>query len=80
MPQQGPKTRQRPHPKKPLMAEELDRLREKPPRATNREPLSQLERLAVLNGLRDGVSTNRIATQWSMSGKTVERLKSKLYY
>ena len=41
-------------PKKPLIAAELSRLREKPPRATSREPLSQSDRLAILNELRDG--------------------------
>ncbi len=54
-------------------------MRELPPLTTNREALFRLERLAVLNGLRDGLSTSRIAKQWSMSGKTVQRLKSLGY-
>jgi hypothetical protein len=39
--------------------------------------MAYLQRLAVLNGLRDGLSPSRTATQWSMSGKTVQRLKPK---
>ena len=57
----------------------MDKLRELPPRTTNREPLSRLERLAILNGFRGGLSTSRIATQWSMSDKTVQRLKGRIY-
>jgi len=57
--------------RKPPIAEELDKLRELPPRTTNREPLSRLERLAILEGLRGGLSTSRIAKQWSMSVKTL---------
>jgi hypothetical protein len=38
--------------------------------------MAYLQRLVVLNGLRDGLSPSRTATQWSMSGKTVQRLKS----
>ena len=47
---------------KPPIAEDLDKLRELPPLTTNREPLSRLERLAILEGLRGGLSTSRIAT------------------
>ena len=36
--------------RKPPIAEDLDRLRKKPPRASKTEPLSQLDRLAILNG------------------------------
>ena len=54
MTQQSPRIRQTRGPDKPLIAAELSRLREKPPRATSREPVSQLDRLAILNGLRDG--------------------------
>lgn len=68
-----------PHIRKPPIAEELDKLREKPPRATNREPLSRPERMAILNGLCDGLSTSPIATQGSMSVKTVQRLKGRIY-
>jgi len=57
----------------------LDKLREKPPRATNREPLSGLERLAILDGLCDGDAPGRIATQWKISTKTVRLFKSRLY-
>jgi len=64
--------------RKPPIAEELDKLRELPPQTTNHEPLSRWERLAVLKGLRDGLSTSRIAKKWSMSGKTVQRLKSRI--
>ena len=61
------------------MAEKLDKLREKPPRATNREPLSGLERLAILDGLCDGDAPGRIATQWKISTKTVRLFKSRLF-
>ncbi len=47
--------------REPPIAEELDKLREKPPRASKNEPLDQLERLAILNGLRDGDAPIRIA-------------------
>ena len=60
---QAPKRDQPPVHRKPPIAEELKRLRELPPQTTNREPLSRWERLAVLNGLRDGLSTSRIAKQ-----------------
>ena len=63
--------------RKPPIAEELDKLRELPPRTTNREPLSRLERLAILNGLRGGLSTSRIAKQWSMSVKTRPTLEGQ---
>ncbi len=45
--------------RKPPIAEELNKLRELPPRTTNREPLSRLERLAILNGLRGGTGAAR---------------------
>ncbi len=37
--------------------------------------MSGLERLAVLNGLRDGLTPIRIAKQLNMSKKTVQRIK-----
>ncbi len=55
----------------------MDKLRELPPRTTNPEPLSRLEQLAILNGLRGGLSTSRIATQWSMSVKTRPTLEGQ---
>ncbi len=79
MTQHSPRTRQRTNSRRPPIADELDRLREKPPRATKNEPLDQLERLAILNGIRDGDGPTRIATQWNISTKTVERVKTKLY-
>ena len=51
-------------PQQPLITKELERLRKKPPRASKTEPLSQLDRLAILNGIRDGDALARIATQW----------------
>ncbi len=54
-------------------------MREKPPRSSNREPLSRLERLAILDGLCDGVGPSRIARQWNISKRTVREFKSKLY-
>ena len=44
----------------PPIAEELDKLREKPPLVTNREPLSRLERMAILDGLCHGDAPGRI--------------------
>ncbi len=58
--------------KRPI-AEDLDKLREKPPGAANREPLSRLERMAILSGLRDGLSTRRITiTQSIKNGQPFE--------
>ena len=65
--------------KKPPIAEELEKLREKPARTSNRQPLSQLDRLAILNGIRDGDAPSRIAAQWNISTSTIERVKTKLY-
>ncbi len=48
--------------KKPPIAEELEKLREKPARTSNRQPLSRLERLAILDGLKDGESPSRIGS------------------
>ena len=42
-------------------------------------PLSRWERLAILNRWRDGLSTSRIATQWNISVRTVERVRGSLY-
>ncbi len=49
------------------------------PRTSNREPLSRLERLAILDGLKDGVGPTRIAALWGISKRTVREFKSKLY-
>ncbi len=68
-----------PSKKKPPIAEELDKLREKPPRVTNRKPLSRLERMAILSGLRDGLSTRRIAKRWRMSGKRGVQIQLPLF-
>jgi len=57
----------------------LDKLREKPPRATNREPLSRLERMAILDGLCDGDAPGRISSQWNISTRTIRQFKSKLF-
>ena len=54
MVQRTPNTRRGRGPDRPLIADELERLRKKPPRASKTEPLDQLERLAILNGIRDG--------------------------
>ena len=54
MVQRTPNTRRGRGPDRPLIAEEFERLRKKPPRASKTEPLDQLERLAILNGIRDG--------------------------
>ncbi len=66
--------------KKPPIAEELEKLREKPARSSNREPLSRLERLAILDGLKDGEGPTRIAGLWGISKRTVREFKSKLYF
>ena len=65
--------------KKPPIWEELEKLREKPPRSSNRQPLSRLERLAILDGLKDGVGPTRIAALWDISKRTVSDFKSRLY-
>ena len=65
--------------RKPPIAEDLDKLREKPPRATNREPLSRLERMAILDGLCDGDAPGRISSQWNISTRTIRQFKSKLF-
>ena len=65
--------------KRPLIAEELEKLREMGPRTSNREPLSRLEKLAILDGLQDGVGPTRIANLWGISKRTVRAFKSKLY-
>ena len=75
----GPQSGIPPIIRKPPIAEELDKLREKPPRVTNREPLSRLERMAILNGLRDSLSTRRIAKRWSMSGKRGVQIQLPLF-
>ncbi len=79
MTQRSPRIRQARGPDRPMIASELDRLREKPPRSSKNEPLDNLERLAILNGIRDGDPPSRIARQWSISTRTVERVKTKLY-
>ena len=79
MTQHSPRTRQPTNPRRPPIAGELDRLREKPPGASKNELLDQLERLAILNGIGDGDAPARIATQWNISGRTVERVRAKLY-
>ncbi len=68
-----------PSKKKPPIAEELEKLREKPPRTSNRQPLSRLERLAILDGLKDSESPARIGNQWNLSKRTVREFKSRLY-
>ena len=73
MTQRASQSRRGRGPPQPLITKELERLREKPARATNREPLSRLERMAILDGLCDGDAPGRIATQWKISTKTVRR-------
>ncbi len=65
--------------RKPPIWEELEKLREKPARSSNRQPLSRLERLAILDGLKDGESPARIGRQWNISKRTVSDFKSRLY-
>ena len=65
--------------KKPPIWEELEKLREKPGRSSNREPLSRLERLAILDGLCDGDAPGRISSQWNISTRTIRQSKSKLF-
>ena len=42
-------------------------------------PLSQLDRLAILNGIRDGDAPSLISAQWNISTATIERVKTRLY-
>ncbi len=69
----GPQSGIPPIIRKPPIAEDLDKLREKPPRATNRETLSTLERMAILDGLCDGDAPGRIATQWKYRQRPSEQ-------
>ncbi len=75
----GPQSGIPPIIRKPPIAEELDKLRELPPQTNNREPLSHPERLAILSGLRDGLSTRRIAKRWRMSGKRGVQIQLPLF-
>ena len=61
------------------IAQEIRRMREYPPREKGRTRLSRLERLAVLNGLRDGVAASLIAKDLNCSVRTVRYVKEKLY-
>ncbi len=77
-------TKQRPSGIAPLVreapiAQEIRRMREYPPRREGRTQLSKLERLAVLNGLRDGVAVSRIAEDLKCSVRTVRYVKERLY-
>ncbi len=65
--------------KKPPIWEELEKLREKPARSSNRQRLSRLERLAILDGLCDGDAPGRIAAQWNISVRPVREFKGKLF-
>ena len=65
--------------RKPPIAEELEKLREKPPRSGNRVPLSRLEKLVILDGLCDGEAPGRIAAQWKISERAVRDFKSRLF-
>ena len=38
-----------------------------------------MDRLAILNGIRDGNALARKATQWNLSVRTVERVRGSLY-
>ncbi len=49
------------------------------PRTSKHEQLSRLERLAILDGLCDGVGPTRIGALWGLSKRTVREFKSKLY-
>ncbi len=76
--------KQRPSGNAPLVreapiAQEIRRMREYPPRGKGRTQLSRLERLAVLNGLRDGVAVSRIAEDLKCSRRTVSYVKERLY-
>ena len=48
-------------PAQPLIKKELERLRQKPPRAGKSVPLSNLDRLAILNGIRDDDDPGQVA-------------------
>jgi hypothetical protein len=38
-----------------------------------------LDRLAILNGIRDGDAPSRIADQWNITLSSIVRVKTKLY-
>ena len=67
-----------PHLRKPPIAGELEILSKLPERERG-ESLSSLERLAVLNGLRYGLTPGRIAKQHGFSKTTVQRIKGRIY-
>ena len=67
-----------PHLRKPPIAGELETLSKLPERERG-ESLSSLERLAVLNGLRYGLTPGRIAKQHGFSKTTVQRIKGRIY-
>ena len=79
MTQRTPQTRRGRGPDRPLITKELERLREKPRRSGSTVPLSQLDRLAILNGIRDGDAPSLISAQWNISTATIERVKTRLY-
>ncbi len=61
------------------IAQEIRRMREYPPREKGRSQISRLERLAALNGLRDGLGPSRIAKDLNCSVRTVRYIKERLY-
>ena len=67
-----------PHPRKPPIVGELETLSKLPVR-TRGESLSALEHLAVLNGIRYGLTPARIAKQHGFSKTTVQRIKNRIY-
>ncbi len=77
--------KQRPSVNAPLVreapiAQEIRRMREYPPRLEGHKTrLSRLERLAVLNGLRDGMAVSRIAVDLNCSARTISSIKHRLY-
>ncbi len=59
----------------PPIREDIKKLKRLPPRTGN-GPLSVLEKLAILNGMRWGLSVSRIANAYEMSLGSVKRFKS----
>ncbi len=61
----------------PPIWEDIKKLKRLPPR-TGRGPLSVLEKLAILDGMRRGLSVSQIASDYGMPLGSVKRFKSEI--
>ncbi len=63
--------------KGPPIVEEIKKLKRLPPRTGN-GPLSELEKLAILDGMRRELSVSRIASEYGMPLDLVKEFKSEI--